>query len=464
MNSIKTILAIACAVAIVGSAEAATIFSDDFSDTNASKAKWNALAGSGFSASYSGGSLVLKNSDSIYTAFYMHIFPAGSKPSTFTLSAAITIADTGVNGAGLGYCLNSVTSLIGYTLQLVISQYLYCQKYSSSGYVDLKKKYCLFVKPFPSTNIIAVSKIGSIFNVFCNGHYVTRFSDNGYTGGDISLIIPPKSTIKVNSVLMTDQPQIPPSSACYADSFLTTASDAWSTPSAGLATFGGGHLVLNNTDPVYSSTIYTDGISPTASIKAVASHVSGTGGYGVAFVQSDSNVATPFAFLVDSARHFAIVNPDSSTVTSYLGSGIMGALGSDTLEVRQFGKYWKYLVNGALQDSVTIPSDFRVDGFGLYANRQTAAGFGYFVAGGDSTGAVCAASPVISLVPSPQSRSIAPVFGKGSTVYDVMGRRVGVFDRISFARANLTRGVYFVMAGNQKVGSVKAFPVMKTGN
>jgi hypothetical protein len=407
--------------------------------------------------------LVLKNPDTPYTAFYMHTFAANAKPATFTLSATFFIADSTGNGAGLMYCLNNSGAMKGYTLQLGVGQYVFCSKYPSAA--NLKDKFSTFVNPFPAANTIMVTKLGSVFNVFCNGHLITRFSDGDYVSGDIALLVPPGATIKVDDVLMTDQVQPVDSSACYADSFLTTASDAWSNPSEGEATFGGGHLVLNNTNTIYSSTIYTDGISSVASLKAVVSHKSGAGGYGVAFVQSDSNKVTPFAFLVDSSRRYSVVNPDSSTISSHIAAGtVYGALGTDTIEVLRFAKYWEFLINGSLQDSQPVPSDFRVDGFGLYASHSTALSCSYFVAGGDSTGARCAANPVISRLQAPGLKLAAPLFGKGSVVYDVRGRRVGVFDRASFGRSNLTAGLYFVVPAGQRIGSSRAFPVMKTGN
>jgi hypothetical protein len=380
------------------------------------------------------------------------------------LSATISIANPKVNGAGVMYCLSTASGIQGYSLQLGNTQYLFCYKYTGASGFDIKQKYCPFVKPFPSTNTVAVSKSGSVFTLFCNGHYVTRFSDAGYTSGDIAFLVPTGDTITANSILMTDQAQPPDSSACYADSFKTTASDAWSSPSAGLATFGGGNLVLKNTDTVYSSLIYTDGISPKASMRAVISHTSGAGGYGLAFVESDSNRTTPFAFVVDSARSFSVVNPDSSTITSYPGSGIFGGLGTDTLEVRQFAKSWKFFVNGALQDSIAIPSDFRVDGFGLYAGKSTTATCSYFVAGGDSTGAFCSGTPVVSKLPTAEVATKIPVFAKGSVVYDVRGRRVGVFDKASFAKSGLTRGLYFVVPPREKLGSAAVMRVMKIGD
>jgi hypothetical protein len=454
-----------CVLTTALASPAATLFSDNFSDTSSTeKVKWSTSAGLGFNPSYLGGTLVLKNPDTTYSAFYMHIFPASSKPSTFTLSATITVSNPMVNGAGIMYCLNSTGGIQGYTLQLGNTQYLFCYKYLGASGLDIKNMFCPFVKPFPSTNTVTVSKSGSVFTLFCNGHYVTRFSDAGFSSGDIAFLVPPGDTITANSIVMTDQVQKIDSSACYSDSFKTTASDAWSSPSAGMATFGGGNLVLNNTDTVFSSLIYTDGVSPKASMRAVISHTRGVGGYGLAFVESDSNRATPFAFVVDSARSYSVVNPDSSTLTYYPGAGIFGGLGTDTLEVRQFAKSWKFFVNGALQDSMAIPSDFRVDGFGLYASKSTSASCSYFVAGGDSTGAFCSGTPVVSKIPATGITARIPVFAKGSVVYDMRGRRIGTFDKASFAKSGLARGLYFVVPAGEKLGSATVMRVMKVGD
>ena len=208
MNSVKTIIAMACAMTIAGSSGAATIFSDNFSDTNASKLNWNALAAQGFTATYSGGALVLNNPDATYSAFYMHLF-TGTKPSTFSLSATLTIADSSVNGAGLMFCLNS-TTLSSYAALLGNTQYLFCVKYSGTAQPDLKDKFSPFIKQLPATNTILVSKTGSVFDVFCNDHYITRFSDAAFASGDIGILVPQKATIKVDNVLMTDQATPPP--------------------------------------------------------------------------------------------------------------------------------------------------------------------------------------------------------------------------------------------------------------
>ncbi len=66
---------------------------------------------------------MLKNPDATYSAFYMHLF-TGTKPSTFSLSATFTIADSSVNGAGLMFCLNS-TTVSGYATLLGNTQYLF---------------------------------------------------------------------------------------------------------------------------------------------------------------------------------------------------------------------------------------------------------------------------------------------------------------------------------------------------
>jgi hypothetical protein len=461
MKRFKQMVIIMCVLASIGPTWATTIFSDDFSDTNSSKVKWNSLAAASFSAAFSGGSLTLKNPDTTYTAFYIHLF--ATKPATFTLSAKFVIADTSVNGAGLMYCFDNKSGIKGYTLQLGKGQWIYCFKYAGTASSERKKAFSPFINATPGTNILKVSKSAGIFNVWCNNHYLGRFSDTDFGSGDVAILVPPKATIKVDDVVVTDVNEDAPASACFADSFLTTMSAAWSNPSAGEATFGGGELKLNNTDAVYSSTIFTDKISSSASLKAIVSHKSGAGAYGVAFVQNDTNSLRSFAFVVDSLRRYSIVHPDSPSISSQIGPGIYGALGTDTLEVLRFANRYVFKVNGAKQDSVAVPANFRIDGAGFYVAKQTCAVFKMFVAGGDSTGAVCVPSSVAN-TPMPGIRVYTPVFGKDCVVYDLMGRKIGIYDRTTFARARLSKGLYFVVPAGAKIGSVMPLRLLNTKN
>jgi hypothetical protein len=193
------------------------------------------------------------------------------------------------------------------------------------------------------------------------------------------------------------------------------------------------------------------------------SHKSGTGAYGVAFVESDSTFIRPFAFVVDSARRFAVVNPDSLTISPQVGVGVYGALGTDTIEVMRFGSKCVCMINGAVQDTVAIPSDFRIDGAGLYAGTKTALICSRFIAGGDSTGAFCIPNSVTN-TPFPGITSYTRAFGNDCVVYDLMGRKIGRYDRTTFAGARLSKGLYFVVPSGAKAGSVMPLRLLNVRN
>jgi hypothetical protein len=374
--------------------------------------------------------------------FMIHNF-SGAKPSTFTLSAQVTdVTPATLGGAGIMYCVNSTSGILGYTLQIGNSQYLFVFKDTTQ----------IMSKPsgsvVPTTNVIKVSKSGNLFNVFCNGKYVQKFNDNKYTGGDIALMVPPKSTYKFDNVLMTDQFEVAVMPTCFADSFPTTDLPGWNLGLIqGTATVGAGALVLNNTNATYSSIVYNDeGDYSHASMKAVVTSTAGTGMYGVTFVADVQSAPRTFAFVVSPDRRYSIAYPDSPSVSMRNPqSYIKGSLGKDTLEVIRYATRYAFIINGTdVGETISVPAAYSIEGAGLYVGKQTSATYNYFIVGGDSTGAKCLPSPVLSRRFS-NNKSITPVFGKGSIVYDIMGRKIGTYDAISFSRAKLARGLYFVV-------------------
>jgi hypothetical protein len=407
----------------------------------------------------SGGVATLINPDAVYAGFLIHLFAV--KPSTFTFSAKITLTDTAAYGAGIMYCLNSNTGVVGYTVQIG-GQSLQIDKHLATTSQTLYNKYCPFVYEPTKANVIKISKSGTDFNVFCNGHFIVNFTDSEYPNGDIAVIVQKASTIKVDDVIVTDQFENAPASACFADSFHIASAAAWSNPSEGTATFGGGELKLDNTDSVYSSSIWADGISNMASIKAVVSHVSGAGIYGVAFGQTNGII--PFAFCVNAAKKYAIIYPDSLSFYLNDGPNILGGLGKDTIEVLRFANRFVFKVNGAIQDSlVPVPANFKVNLVGLYAGPKTCLASTLFIAGGDSTGAFCIPNSVAN-TPLPGITSYTRAFGNDCVVYDIMGRKIGRYDRTTFAGARLSKGLYFVVPSGAKAGSVMPLRLLNVRN
>lgn len=451
-----------CATAgILVPVKAATLFSDDFSDTNASKIKWIWL-GNNTSMTFSGGAAVLKNTDAVYTGFLVHNF--ATKPSKFSLSVTFTTTAP-VNGVGLMCCLSTSPSVTGYTVQLGGSQNIFSYKYTASGgTLVIPNKSSSFINTL--SNTIIVSKSADTFNIFANGHYITRFNDTQFGSGDIAILVPPQSQVTIDNVLMTDQFLIDNTPTCFADSFKTTGLEGWNTSAMmGAATVGAGRLVLNNTDTLFSSIVFSDGNFQSASIKAAVRQSAGAGMYGVCYmsvIAGDSGRVTykPYAFLVDSLRRYSIVYPDSVNVrTRAAQSFIYGSLGTDTLEVVRYAKHIAFKVNGFnVGETIPIPTTYRIDGAGLYVAKKTSATYNYFIVGGDSTGAACTmVSSVINR--SILSKKTVPQFGGSSLVYDLMGRKIGFLNQLTFK--NLISGPYIIVTKSSNGAMVKAVRVMK---
>jgi len=430
----------------------ATIFSDDFSDTLASKLNWIALS-QNTTISFQGGCATINNRDSNYTAFMIHNFNV--KPSTFTFSAKFTITDPLVNGAGIMYCLNSTGGVKGYTLQLGISQYLYVYKYDATSSVITNKSSSSVNS---QTNVIKISKKQDLFNVFCNDKYVIKFNDNSFSSGDIAIIVPPKSIVKVDDVIVTDQFEEAQMPTCFVDSFNTTDLSGWNLGLIqGEATVGGGALVLNNTDTTFSSIIYNDeGDYSKASMRAVVKGNQGTGMYGLAFVYNSSNGIKTFAFVVNSERRYSIIHPDSSSVTPRNPqSYIKGSLGKDTLEVIRYSNRLAFIINGNdVGETIPYPANFRIDGAGIYVGKKTSATYNYFIVGGDSTGAKCVASSVNNnfiYTKMPMKNTFKDI--KDFTIYDLLGRKIGNYKTLSNKGVNFNKGLYIIsykdLTGNE---------------
>jgi hypothetical protein len=452
-----------CCVGVLSNTMGATVFSDAFNDTNQSKINWVNYAGL-LSITYSGGAITLKNPDTVFTGFLVHSIPA--KPTKFTLSATITTT-TAVNGAGLMFCLNSTSGLKGYTLQIGTGQNVFAYKYAAGATIVSPSKTSSYVNA--TANVLTVSKSSDTFNIFVNGHYVTRFYDAAFQNGDIAIMVPPKSTIKVDDVILTDQFLVDNTPTCFSDSFKVTDLEGWNTtPIVGEYTVGAGKLILNNTDNNFSSIVYTDGNFQSASMKTTVRHTRGAGMYGLCYVSvvfGDSGKVNykPYAFLVDSLRRYSIVYPESANVrTRSAQSFIYGSLGTDTLEVIRFATHFVFKVNGIdVGETIPAPQTYRIAGAGLYVAKQTAATFNYFLVGGDSTGASCVGNSPVRQKNFTYVKPYVQVFSAGSVVYNAMGRKIGVFDRYSFERADLVNGLYFVLPGGVKCANVKAMRVMK---
>ena len=464
MKRIFPAIVFTCFFGFMFALQAATIFSDDFSDSTKSKINWIAT-GPGFSTNFSNGKATLQNTNDSITGFLNHNF--STKPSKFTLTVKFTINSASVNGAGLMFCMNNADSLKGYTLQIGNAQNLFVYKYNGHTITPIiPNKTSAYLSDV--TNILSISKSSDTFNIFINGFFVSRFNDAQFTSGDIGIVVPPKSTIQIDDVVITDQFTQGAVTTSFADSFLISDPVGWNiAPMVGNITIGARKCVVNDTSAMYSSVIFTDGNFQKASIKAAVQQQSGTGMYGVTWVSeivgTDGGVMyKTYAFVVDSARQYSIVYPDSPTVTTMPAqSSIFGSLAADTLEVLQYATHFAFKVNGTvIKDTIPSFQNYRIDGAGLYVSPKTSASYSYFIVGGDSAGAKTAVAhePIRKFSNQKIPYSI---FSSQSIVYDILGRKIGVFDEKSFMKAPMVSGSYIVVTKDSQGNILRSSRVLK---
>jgi hypothetical protein len=357
----------------------------------------------------------VQNTNPNYYLDITHNF--ASKSPTFTLSAKIT-ADS--NGAGLGIC---VTSNDGITLWVGPGQNLYAYKVTDT--VPLFNAMNSFINT--TTNIIKISKKDSIFNVFCNGSFISSFicSDSKYiNGGDIALAVPAKTSFLVDSILMTDQFTTGAPITFYNNNFSSGNTQGWFLSSLnGTASVSSGSLTIANND-VSPADPYVSGNFNQASLRVIATHKQGAGFYGLAFYIFASgpggDTIKSYLFLIDSSRDYASGLPNSNSIASTQTSLVHGD--KDTLEVLRFSNKYKFRINHAfMPDSFPLLAPGRIDVAGLYVGGKTTVSFEDFAIGGDSTG------NFTSVINSPRVHGnnfgpISGIMGNNFTVFDVRGR------------------------------------------
>ena len=440
---------------VFGTAFATTLFQDNFQDSVATKANW--IFPPAIQRQFTNGALSVQNTDTTYMWYATHNFSAHAP--TFTLSAIITISSSNINGAGLGFCM---TGNDGITLWLGPAQNMYAYKDN----VLLFNASNSFINT--TTNTVAISKKDSIFNVFCNGYYITNFvcSDSKYiNGGDIALAVPAKTGFQVDDVIMTDQFQPGGPITFYNGNFTSGNTQGWYLSGLnGTASVSSGSLTIANND-VSPADPYVNGNFNQASLRVIATHKQGVGFYGLAFFHlapgPDGDTVKSYLFLIDSARDYASGLMDSSSIASVQTSLVHGDI--DTLEVLRFSNKYKFKIDTTfMNDSFPLLAPGRIDVAGLYIGGKTTVSFQEFSIGGDSTG------NFTSIINGPKIHGntagpISRIMGNNFAVFDLKGRilKLGSGNYLETIKM-LPSGMYVVRpVRNTMVAPEKSFTNVK---
>jgi hypothetical protein len=453
MNQYKKPAFLFLLACIFGTTGAATIFQDNFKDSAATKTNW--IFPSAVKRQFANGALTVQNTDAKFLWYVSHNFSA--KAPTFSLSATITFPSSNVNDAGIAFCM---TGSNGITLGVGPSQNMYVYKDT----VLLLNVMNSFINT--TTNIIKISKKDSIFNVFCNGSFISSFicSDSKYiNGGDIALAVPAKTSFLVDSVLMTDQFTTGAPITSYHDNFSSGNTQGWFLSSFnGTASVSSGSFTITN-NGVRPANPYISGNFNKAGLRVIATHKQGDAYYGLGFYDFApgpvGDTVKSYLFLINSSREYGSGFPDSNSIYAVQTTLVHGD--KDTLEVLRFSNRYKFRINGALMpDSFPLLSPGRIDAAGLYIGGQTTVSFEDFAIGGDSLG--------ISVInfSKGHGNNFVPVtrlMENDFTVFDVRGRIIkrGNWNYLETMKS-LPGGMYIMRPVKNKTGvPERSFTIVK---
>jgi hypothetical protein len=439
----------------LGTSYAATLFQDNFQDSTATKANW--IFPAAIKRQFTGNALTVQNTDSKFTWSVTHNF--ATKAPTFSLTASITFSSPAANDAGLGFCMKGTS---GITLWLGTSQNIYVYKDN----LLLFNKANSFINS--TANTVAISKIDSVFTVFCNTIYIGSFicSDANYiAGGDIALVVGNNSSFQVSDLKMTDQPTTGAPKTAYNDNFTSGNTQGWYvTGLNGTVSVSSGALTVANSG-VSPANPYISGNFNKASLRVIATHQQGDAYYGLAFYifapGPAGDTVKSYLFLINQARDYASGQPDSNSIYALQNSLVHGD--KDTLEVLRFSNKYKFRINHALMpDSFPLLSPGRISAAGLYVGGKTTVSFEDFAVGGDSLGNFAS---IINFSKG-HGNSFGPISrlaGNDFTVFDVRGRVIkhGTGNYLE-ALKKLPGGMYIMRTvENKTITPEKSFTIVK---
>ena len=447
---------LACCVGMlvltVFSVQGAVIFQDDFSNPGESNTNWNPNDPSIVSKSFTGGELTATNSHGSLGGLLIHYLD--NPPSIFTISAKIN--RTTDKPAGLYFCLATVgVNLVGYVIRFDNVSDIVVWKDSADTQVMMFRGQSGYL--FSGYNEIKVSKQGSLFNIFCNGHYLGNFTDNQYPSGNIALMLSPNSTAKFDNVLLTDvfeDAQIP---HCFSDDFNDGNLLGWS--SSGDAQVQPHNEKLRIKTETNGYVYYGVALELTNFVsRVVVSHRSGHKNktYGLYLMGAPVNGTSPIkGFVINGNRMYGTFTPGEN-FNIFSSSKIRGAAFvdgdqtfyyNDTLELTK-GTSTGYIFKVNNSPLCTVPDiGFDIRQIGLYVSDSLDLLFDDFIAA-EGTDFVCEGLPVIS-----QRKTHKPVLSiaqKQQYVFDPLGRALKANSMANMKRKNLSSGIYLLKGQNRK--------------
>ncbi len=398
----RRIIALAGLISTFSVSAALAAFSDDFSNEASSNLAWPEKS-EGVTMQFKDQACSIVNGSEEYLGMVRHSFSEAERSSTFTLSGKITLDDPATMGAGFAICLEAGGKMGGYYIAIRENRQISITRMSSQGSGTMLHSVAGTYLTM-GTNVLKVSKKDDRFNVFCNGHFTATFTDDGYSKGDIGLLVAPKTTAVFDDIVLSDtfEEGAPPS--CFSDSFEDEDLLGWdrfgdqSAPvridkNSLRITTGSGQDVYQFVNIGLDRFV----------MRVVVSHRGGStvNLYGLFLCGTAAEFVPLTGFGIDGSGRYAVFSPGES-YTQEAGAGIKGdpfvsSTGDttyylDTLEVvrKEGASEYIFVANG---DTLTrlAEIDFTVTGAGLFCLDSMDIAFDDFLiseGGGNCTVAV----------------------------------------------------------------------------
>ena len=374
-------------------AQGAVVFEDHFDNPGTSDGNWLESSDE-MTKNFEGGVCTIENKSSGGGILYTTL---ATKPSTFTFSAKITRTSENVD-AGLFFCLSINGAVKGYSIHLGNHSNIYLYRNGTGDprdtlpIFDVASSYMT-----ANTNTLKVSKIGTKYNVFCNDQFVTTFTDELFSTGDIALLIPKSSSVVFDDVVVTDQFTEGTKQTCFKDDFDDGDQTGWgyNWGQENINNWNGG--VRFQTENGGQKNMY---VSLNLVNFVAKTEVSFRGGnkqknYGLMLVgTAEPGQSIPMAwFTITGSSYFGAYSKNGTSLTkntAIKGDPYISSTGDttyyvDTLKVvkTQGSDDYVFYVNNVALDTLkrNVDIDFDVSNVGLYCSDSLDVVFDNFSAG-----------------------------------------------------------------------------------
>ncbi len=411
--------------------QADLLFEDNFDNND----NWVVAIGQP-TGTVSGGKYTIQSNASSIT-----LLKHSSTFSSFTYTVKMKIESANTQGCGVLFCMQD--NYASYMFCVMANKQYYFGRWEVVGtqvsFKTLVADWNSFLTD--SDNIIQISKSGSDINLFVNGVYLTKVSDNTVGDGAIGLAVGSGEKASFDYACVTDDVKEGQANTWFSDDFEDSDLDGWRLLKGnGTVKAESGVLKIAPVDSTVM--LYTNGAYKDMPCTTVVEYKDGNKAllYGILFLDiKPSQTINSYYFFINGNRSYIVFsNSQSGTLKAH--SDITGV--KDTLIVT---KNYEFIVNGTMLDDSTFSQGLDFNAAGVYVDPGLSIEFDDFSVG-ENTGTPIVHKPIKSPVAAVKPSYI---LGGSGIIYDTRGRKVATFNNgYRDKLKDLSAGPYYIVIPN----------------